>query len=83
MGKNTPAANTASITNLDAAAEQQAQAEETTVNTTTANVEKVATEETSKGSGKSKKAAARPCLGMAGAVAARTYHIMFSPTRRR
>ena len=69
-------------TTKNAAAEQQAQAEETTVNTT-ANVEKVATEETSKGKGKGKKAAAPPCLGMAGAVAARTYHIMFSPTRRR
>ena len=65
-------------TTKNAAAEQQA---EETVNTTAKPV-KAATEET-KGSGKGKKAAARPCLGMAGAVAARTYHIMFSPTRRR
>ena len=47
----------AKATTKNAAAEQQAQAEETTVNTT-ANVEKVATEETSKGKGKGKKAAA-------------------------
>ena len=72
MGKNTPASSIASITDLKAL-----QAEET-VNTT-ANVEEAATEETSKGSGKGKKAAAaRPCLGMAGAVAARTYHIIFA-----
>ena len=65
----------------NAAAEQQAQAEETTVNTTAKPV-KAATEET-KGSGKGKKAAAaRPCFGIAAGVAARTYH-MFSPTRRR
>ena len=62
----------------NAAAEQQA--EETTVNTTAKPV-KAATEET-KGSGKGKKAAARPCFGIAAGVAARTYH-MFSPTRRR
>ena len=68
----------AKATTKNAAAEQQA---EETVNTTApANVEKVATEE--KGKGKGKKAAARPCFGIAAGVAARTYH-MFSPTRRR